>query len=159
MAEPQTTPHEGDTSNVSETSPLEQAGRNEAEQLAAKFQILAQQHRNTCLPLFDFADHSGQVLDIESGLREDRAIRSRQNSLTEGAAVPDKPGPIAERCVLFQERHHQLTRDRLVLITDADRAEESLALWIPRDKFTDRLPQKQQRGKSFLIFLPNERTS
>src|SRR5947209_3498960 len=35
MTEPQTTPQEGDTSHLVETSPLEQAGRNEAEQLEA----------------------------------------------------------------------------------------------------------------------------
>src|SRR6266576_4054631 len=35
MAEPQTTPQEGDTSSVSEASPLEQADSNEAEQLDA----------------------------------------------------------------------------------------------------------------------------
>src|SRR5216684_2227805 len=43
MSEPQTTPHEGDTSNVSETSPLEHAGRNEAEQLAAHVASLRHQ--------------------------------------------------------------------------------------------------------------------
>src|SRR6266581_3506329 len=35
MTEPQTTPQEGDTSHLVETSPLEQAGSNEAEQLDA----------------------------------------------------------------------------------------------------------------------------
>ena len=35
MAEPQTTPQEGETSHLVETSAIEQAGRNEAEQLEA----------------------------------------------------------------------------------------------------------------------------
>src|SRR5712691_9301063 len=43
MTEPQTTPQEGDTSNVSETSPLEQAGSNEAEQLDAHVATLRHQ--------------------------------------------------------------------------------------------------------------------
>src|SRR5438552_1034793 len=43
MAEPQTTPQEGDTANVAEMSPLEQAGRSEAEQLAARVATLRHQ--------------------------------------------------------------------------------------------------------------------
>ena len=43
MTEPQTTPQEGDTSSVSESSPLEQAGRNEAEQLDAHVATLRHQ--------------------------------------------------------------------------------------------------------------------
>src|SRR5881227_4493745 len=35
MAEPQTTPQEGETSQLVETAPIEQAGRSEAEQLEA----------------------------------------------------------------------------------------------------------------------------
>jgi len=43
MPEPQTTPQEGDSSNVAEMSPLEQAGRSEAEQLAARIATLRHQ--------------------------------------------------------------------------------------------------------------------
>src|SRR6266567_3189899 len=43
MAEPQTTPQEGDTSHLVETSPLEQAGSNEAEQLDANVATLRHQ--------------------------------------------------------------------------------------------------------------------
>ncbi len=43
MAESQTTPQEGDTANLTETSPLEQAGRSEAEQLAAHVAALRHQ--------------------------------------------------------------------------------------------------------------------
>ncbi len=43
MPEPQTTPQQGDTSNAVETSPLEQAGRSEAEQLAARVATLRHQ--------------------------------------------------------------------------------------------------------------------
>ena len=43
MPEPQTTPQEGDSSNVAEMSPLEQAGRSEAEQLAARVATLRHQ--------------------------------------------------------------------------------------------------------------------
>jgi DNA ligase (NAD+) len=43
MAESQTTPQEGDTSNLAETSPLEQAGRSEAEQLATYVATLRHQ--------------------------------------------------------------------------------------------------------------------
>src|SRR5438045_7720166 len=43
MAESQTTPQEGDTSNLAETSLLEQAGRSEAEQLAAHVATLRHQ--------------------------------------------------------------------------------------------------------------------
>ncbi len=43
MAEPQTTPQEGDTSSVSEASPLEQAESNEAEQLDAHVATLRHQ--------------------------------------------------------------------------------------------------------------------
>src|SRR5947199_4172027 len=43
MAESQTTPQEGDTSNLAETSPLEQAGQSEAEQLEAHVAVLRHQ--------------------------------------------------------------------------------------------------------------------
>src|SRR6266581_3100600 len=43
MTEPQTTPQEGDTSHLVETSPLEQAGSNEAEQLDAHVATLRHQ--------------------------------------------------------------------------------------------------------------------
>jgi DNA ligase (NAD+) len=43
MPEPQTTPQEGDSSNVAEMSPLEQSGRSEAEQLAARVATLRHQ--------------------------------------------------------------------------------------------------------------------
>src|SRR3989442_5342427 len=43
MPEPQTTPQQGDTSNEAETSPLEQAGSSEAEQLAARVATLRHQ--------------------------------------------------------------------------------------------------------------------
>ncbi len=43
MPEPQTTPQEGDSPNVAEMSPLEQAGRSEAEQLAARVATLRHQ--------------------------------------------------------------------------------------------------------------------
>ncbi len=43
MPEPQTTPQQGDTSNAAETSPLEQAGRSEAEQLDARVATLRHQ--------------------------------------------------------------------------------------------------------------------
>jgi len=43
MPEPQTTPQQGDTSHAAETSPLEQAGSSEAEQLAARLATLRHQ--------------------------------------------------------------------------------------------------------------------
>jgi DNA ligase (NAD+) len=43
MPEPQTTPQQGDTSHAAETSPLEQAGSSEAEQLAARVATLRHQ--------------------------------------------------------------------------------------------------------------------
>ena len=45
MTEPQTTPQEGDTSHFVETSPLEQAGRNEAEQLHCQHDGQGGEHR------------------------------------------------------------------------------------------------------------------
>jgi len=43
MPEPQTTPQQGDTFNAAETSPLEQAGSSEAEQLASHVATLRHQ--------------------------------------------------------------------------------------------------------------------
>src|SRR5690242_21834630 len=43
MPEPQTTPQQGDTFNAAETSPLEQAGSSEAEQLASHVAALRHQ--------------------------------------------------------------------------------------------------------------------
>jgi len=43
MPEPQTTPQQGDNTHAAETSPLEQAGSSEAEQLAARLATLRHQ--------------------------------------------------------------------------------------------------------------------
>ena len=51
MAEPQTTPQEGETSHLAETSAIEQAGRNEAEQLEAHVATLRHKNRRSELSI------------------------------------------------------------------------------------------------------------
>ena len=126
MAEPQTTPHEGDTSNVSETSPLEQAGRNEAEQLAAH--VASLRHQIEEANYHYFVEDNPTLTDAEYDQLMIELLRIEQEHPE--LQTPDSPtqrvgaGPVQE----VLQHHHPVP---MLSLANA-RSEEELLAWHKR---------------------------
>jgi DNA ligase (NAD+) len=126
MPEPQTTPQDGDTSTVSETSPLEQAGRNEAEQLAAHVASLRHQIEEANYhyyvqdnPTLTDAEYDQLMLELQRIEQEHPELQT-----------PDSPtqrvgaGPVQE----VLQHHHPVP---MLSLANA-RSEEELLAWHKR---------------------------
>jgi DNA ligase (NAD+) len=126
MSEPQTTPQEGDTSNKSETSPLEQAGRNEAEQLATHVASLRHQIEEANYhyyvqdnPTLTDAEYDQLMLELQRIEQEHPELQT-----------PDSPtqrvgaGPVQE----VLQHHHPVP---MLSLANA-RSEEELLAWHKR---------------------------
>ena len=126
MAEPQTTPHEGDTSNVSETSPLEQAGRNEAEQLAAH--VASLRHQIEEANYHYYVQDNPTLTDAEYDQLMIELLRIEQEHPE--LQTPDSPtqrvgaGPVQE----VLQHHHPVP---MLSLANA-RSEEELLAWHKR---------------------------
>ena len=126
MAEPQTTPHEGDTSNVSETSPLEQAGGNEAEQLAAH--VASLRHQIEEANYHYFVEDNPTLTDAEYDQLMIELLRIEQEHPE--LQTPDSPtqrvgaGPVQE---VLQHQHPV----PMLSLANA-RSEEELLAWHKR---------------------------
>ncbi len=126
MAEPQTTPHEGDTSNVSETSPLEQAGRNEAEQLAAH--VASLRHQIEEANYHYYVEDNPTLTDAEYDQLMIELLRIEQEHPE--LQTPDSPtqrvgaGPVQE----VLQHHHPVP---MLSLANA-RSEEELLAWHKR---------------------------
>lgn len=126
MPEPQTTPQDGDTSTVSETSPLEQAGRNEAEQLAAHVASLRHQIEEANYhyyvqdnPTLTDAEYDQLMIELQRIEQEHPELQT-----------PDSPtqrvgaGPVQE----VLQHHHPVP---MLSLANA-RSEEELLAWHKR---------------------------
>jgi DNA ligase (NAD+) len=126
MSEPQTTPQDGDTSTVSETSPLEQAGRNEAEQLAAHVASLRHQIEEANYhyyvqdnPTLTDAEYDQLMIELQRIEQEHPELQT-----------PDSPtqrvgaGPVQE----VLQHHHPVP---MLSLANA-RSEEELLAWHKR---------------------------
>jgi len=126
MSEPQTTPHEGDTSNVSETSPLEQAGRNEAEQLAAH--VASLRHQIEEANYHYYVQDNPTLTDAEYDQLMIELLRIEQEHPE--LQTPDSPtqrvgaGPVQE----VLQHHHPVP---MLSLANA-RSEEELLAWHKR---------------------------
>ena len=126
MSEPQTTPHEGDTSNVSETSPLEQAGRNEAEQLAAH--VASLRHQIEEANYHYYVEDNPTLTDAEYDQLMIELLRIEQEHPE--LQTPDSPtqrvgaGPVQE----VLQHHHPVP---MLSLANA-RSEEELLAWHKR---------------------------
>src|SRR6266581_1449800 len=126
MAEPQTTPQEGDTSNVSETSPLEQAGRSKAEQLAGHVATLRHQIEEANYHYFVQDNPTLTDAEYDQLMIELRRIEQEHPELQ----TPDSPtqrvgaGPVQE---VSQHRHPV----PMLSLANA-RSEEELLAWHKR---------------------------
>jgi len=126
MAEPQTTPHDGDTSNVSETSPLEQAGRNEAEQLAAH--VASLRHQIEEANYHYYVEDNPTLTDAEYDQLMIELLRIEQEHPE--LQTPDSPtqrvgaGPVQE----VLQHHHPVP---MLSLANA-RSEEELLAWHKR---------------------------
>ena len=126
MAEPQTTPHEGDTSNVSETSPLEQAGRNEAGQLAAH--VASLRHQIEEANYHYYVEDNPTLTDAEYDQLMIELLRIEQEHPE--LQTPDSPtqrvgaGPVQE----VLQHHHPVP---MLSLANA-RSEEELLAWHKR---------------------------
>ena len=126
MAEPQTTPHEGDTSNVSETSPLEHAGRNEAEQLAAH--VASLRHQIEEANYHYYVQDNPTLTDAEYDQLMIELLRIEQEHPE--LQTPDSPtqrvgaGPVQE----VLQHHHPVP---MLSLANA-RSEEELLAWHKR---------------------------
>ena len=126
MPEPQTTPQDGDTSTVSETSPLEQEGRNEAEQLAAHVASLRHQIEEANYhyyvqdnPTLTDAEYDQLMIELQRIEQEHPELQT-----------PDSPtqrvgaGPVQE----VLQHHHPVP---MLSLANA-RSEEELLAWHKR---------------------------
>ncbi len=126
MSEPQTTPHEGDTSNVSETSPLEHAGRNEAEQLAAH--VASLRHQIEEANYHYYVEDNPTLTDAEYDQLMIELLRIEQEHPE--LQTPDSPtqrvgaGPVQE----VLQHHHPVP---MLSLANA-RSEEELLAWHKR---------------------------
>ena len=126
MSEPQTTPHEGDTSNVSETSPLEQAGRNEAGQLAAH--VASLRHQIEEANYHYYVEDNPTLTDAEYDQLMIELLRIEQEHPE--LQTPDSPtqrvgaGPVQE----VLQHHHPVP---MLSLANA-RSEEELLAWHKR---------------------------
>src|SRR5437588_7805037 len=104
MAESQTTPQEGDTSNLAEISPLEQAGRSEEEQLATHVATLRHQIEEANYQYFVQDNPTLTDAEYDQLMLELRRIEQVHPELQ----TPDSPtqhvgaGPVQE---VLQHRH------------------------------------------------------
>jgi DNA ligase (NAD+) len=104
MAEPQTTPQQGDTSNAVETSPLEHAGRSEAEQLAARVATLRHQIEEANYQYYVLDNPTLTDAEYDQMMLELQRIEQEHPELQ----TPDSPtqrvgiGPVQE---VSQHRH------------------------------------------------------
>ncbi len=126
MPEPQTTPQDGDTSTVSETSPLEQAGRNEAEQLAAH--VASLRHQIEEANYHYFVEDNPTLTDAEYDQLMIELLRIEQEHPE--LQTPDSPtqrvgaGPVQE----VLQHHHPVP---MLSLANA-RSEEELLAWHKR---------------------------
>jgi len=123
MAESQTTPQKGDTSNVSETSALEQAGKSDAEQLASHIATLRHQIEEANYHYFVQDNPTLTDAEYDQLMIELRHIEQEHPELQ----TPDSPtqrvgaGPVQE---VSQHRHPV----PMLSLANA-RSEEELLAW------------------------------
>src|SRR6266487_4836580 len=126
MEEPQTTLQQGDTSNAVETSPLEQAGRSEAEQLAAHVATLRHQIEEANYqyyvldnPTLTDAEYDQLMLELQ-GIEQEHPELQTPDSPTQRVGA----GPVQE---VPQHRHPV----PMLSLANA-RSEEELLAWHKR---------------------------
>src|SRR5947199_527903 len=126
MAEPQTTPQEGETSQLVETSVIEQSGSNEAEQLAAHVATLRHQIEEANYqyyvldnPTLTDAEYDQLMLELQ-GIEQEHPELQTPDSPTQRVGA----GPVQE----VPQHHHPVP---MLSLANA-RSEDELRAWHKR---------------------------
>src|SRR4051812_20544257 len=78
--------------------------------------ILSQEHRDSLLIRFDFADQFGEIFAIVQQRADCAIVPARDTSIAEGVPRASQTLQVPPAVVHAQEANHQLLRDRLVRV-------------------------------------------
>ena len=131
----------------------------EGQQLAAKAQILPEQDGHAVELGLDVADQLVHFVEIVGHGPEFAQLEAAHGIDPQRLARSNQFGEFGLPFVVFQERRQQVFGHRLVLMGNADRAEQHLIVRVERDIVGEALPQHQEGCGVALIFEADERTA